>query len=214
VVTIIVSRSMWHNASETMKDLLAAAGARHRDNIVVTHQGSSLATLVSTPRALLFGSRGSLLGVFPVAGVGENDHARVRRLGQVLAGRLWTLDEDRRESLLEGEPAVVVKRWSVVPELLAWYCFRAWGRTILALGTVHERLRAAAVYAFSICLVCLVLFALPLTVVSAWLISPFIRSRLDAYVARLAQPTGLADRAATADRETPGRVRRDNEQAG
>src|ERR671918_2716532 len=53
VITISVSRSMWHNASETMKRLLAAAGAYHRDQIAVTHQGSSLATLISTPRALL-----------------------------------------------------------------------------------------------------------------------------------------------------------------
>src|SRR5918992_89863 len=63
VITISVSRSMWQNASETMKRLLAAAGACHRDNIVVTHQGSSLATLISTPRALLSGRQNSLLGV-------------------------------------------------------------------------------------------------------------------------------------------------------
>ena len=201
VVTISVSRSMWHNASETMKTLLAAAGARHRDNVVVTHQGSSLVTLISTPRALLFGSRGSLLGVFPIAGVGENDLARVRRLGDVLAARLPTASETRPRPLLEGEPAVVIKRWSVVPELVAWYCFRAWARIIRALGRIHKAVRTAAVYAFSVFLVCLILFGLPLTVLATWLLSPVVRSRLDSYVARLAQPTGLHDGPAVAVRE-------------
>ena len=137
VITISVSRSMWQNASETMKRLLAAAGAYHRDNIVVTHQGSSLATLISTPRALLYGNRESLLGVFPRAGVSELDVARVRGLGRVVARRLSAGSDACRGPLLRGEPALAIQRWSVVPELLAWYCFFGWAVAIRALGSVH-----------------------------------------------------------------------------
>jgi hypothetical protein len=52
-VTITVSRAMWQRASERIKGLLATVGAVHCDNVVVTHQGSPLLTLVSTPRALV-----------------------------------------------------------------------------------------------------------------------------------------------------------------
>ncbi|MGI9384299.1 MAG: flavodoxin family protein [Methyloligellaceae bacterium] len=190
VITISVSRNMWHNASLRMKQLLAEAGARHRDNIVVTHQGSALLTLVSTPRALLFGKSDRLLGVFPRAGVAEDDMARVRRLGSVAAGRRSAAGVPEGP-LLAGEPAVAIKRWFVVPELLAWYFFYAWAQIIRLLGRLHDGLRAIGVYAFAIFLICLILVALPCTLLGTWLVYPAVRRRLDAYIARLAAPTGL-----------------------
>src|SRR5450631_3137422 len=87
-VTITVSRAMWQRASERLKELLANAGAVHCDNVVVSHQGSPLLTLVSTPRALLYGRRDSLLGVFPKAGVADSERARIRRLAAVMGQRL------------------------------------------------------------------------------------------------------------------------------
>lgn len=203
VITVSVSRSMWHNASETMKRLLAAAGAHHRDNIVVTHQGSSLATLISTPRALLSGRRDSLMGVFPPAGVGEHDLARVRGLARVVAGRLAATSVLPAGPLLRGEPAVAIKRWSVVPELLAWYCFYGWAVALRALGRVHAGLRALGVYAFAVFLVCLILLGLPVTVLGAWLLSPIVGHRLNARVTRLAAPSGFARPPAAAEPDPP-----------
>ena len=133
VITISVSRAMWHRASEAMKRLLSASGAVHCDNIVVTHQGSSLLTLISTPRALLFGRRDRLLGVFPPAGVSDSDLDRVRQLGSVLAREL-SAGPGVSASRLRGEPAVAVERWLAVPELLAWYCFYVWALIIRLLG--------------------------------------------------------------------------------
>lgn len=190
VIAVSVSRNMWHNASERMKRLLAEAGARHRDTVAVTHQGSALLTLVSTPRALLFGKSDRLLGVFPRAGVAEDDMGRVRRLGAVAAARLADAGASGGP-LLAGEPAVAIKRWFVVPELLAWYFFYAWAQFIRFLGRVHGGLRAVGVYAFAIFLVCLILVALPCTLLGTWLAYPVVRRRLDAYIARLAAPTGL-----------------------
>lgn len=206
VITVSVSRSMWHNASESMKRLLAAAGAHHRDNIVATHQGSPLATFVSTPRALLSGRRDKLMGVFPPAGVGEHDLARVRGLARVVAGQLAAAGTLPPGSLLRGEPAVAIRRWSVVPELLAWYAFYGWAVALRALGRVHAGLRAVGVYAFAVFLVCLILVGLPLTVLGAWLLSPIARHRLNGRVARLAAPSGLARPPAPAepDPQRPG----------
>ena len=108
------------------------------------------------------------MGVFPPAGVGEHDVARVRDLARVVAGRLGT----GRGPMLRGEPAVAIERWSVISELLAWYCFRGSARAIRALGRLHAGLRAAGVYAFAVFLAALVLVGLPATVLVAWLISP------------------------------------------
>lgn len=190
VITISVSRNMWHSASERMKQMLATAGARHRDNIVVTHQGSALLTLVSTPRALLFGRSDRMLGVFPRAGVADDDVARVRHLGSLVARQLSTAGMPQGP-LLAGEPVVAIKRWFVVPELLAWYFFCAWALIIRLLGKHHRGLRAIGVYAFAIFLVCLILVALPCTLLGTWLLYPAVRRRLDAYIARLAAPSGL-----------------------
>jgi hypothetical protein len=189
VMTISVSRAMWQQGSEAMKRLLAAAGATHSDSVVVTHQGSPIATLISTPRALLSGKRDPLMGVFPEAGVAADDLARVRHLGKVTAERL-NEEGAPGASLLKGEPAVTVKRWLVVPELLAWYCFYGSARLIRALGRIGPGPRAAGVWGFALFLVALILIALPVGLLGTLLAYPFIRPWLSAYAARLAAPTG------------------------
>jgi hypothetical protein len=189
VITICVSRAMWQQASEWMKQLLAKAGALHCDNIVAVHQGSSVLTLISTPRALLFGKRDALLKVFPRAGVSEADQTRIRELGSTAARRL---DERRMvgASLLTGEPALAVKRWSIVPELLAWYCFHAWAVTIQQLGKWHPELRRLGVYAFAVFLVSAIFVGLPVVLLATLLLYPVIKQHLNVHSHRLAAPTG------------------------
>jgi hypothetical protein len=190
-VTITVSRAMWQRASERIKSLLATAGAVHCDNVVVTHQGSPLLTLVSTPRALLFGRKDSLLGVFPKAGVADSDRARVRELARVIAQRLQS-DRSFGGSLLSGESALSITRWLVVPELLASYCFYGAAVVIRALGKIHPALRASGVYAFAVFLLMLILIGLPLAIAGSALASLGMRERLDAYVNQLSKPTGIS----------------------
>lgn len=193
VITISVSRAMWQRASEAMKQLLMASGAVHCDNIVVTHQGPSLLTLISTPRALLSGRRDRLLGVFPPAGVSGSDLDRVQQLGSVVARELNAGSHIGR-SRLRGEPAVAVDRWLAVPEFLAWYCFYVWAALIRRLGRVHPALRALGDYAFATFLVGLILFGLPLIFLGTFVTYPTISHRLNAYISHLAEPTGIARR--------------------
>jgi hypothetical protein len=191
-VTVLVCRAMWQQASERMKALLAGAGAIHCDNAVVTHQGSALLTLISTPRALLFGKGDSLMGLFPKPGVADDDLARVERLAGALSARLGETDKPRHRSYLAGEPAIRVKRWLIVPELLGWYAFYGWALAIQRLGHLHARLRSLGVYGFALFLVVLILVALPVVLVGMLLGRPFLRERVEAYARRLAQPTGEA----------------------
>jgi hypothetical protein len=189
VLTISVSRAMWQRASVAMKRMLAAVGARHCDNVAVTHQGSPLTTLISTPRTLLFGKRDRLLGVFPNAGISGKDMSRIQALASVAARRLMA-GHRAGLSLLRGEPAVSVTRWLAVPEWLGWYCFYAAARVIRFLGTVHRGLRTAGVVGFAVFLVLLILIALPVAVLGTVLVTPFLSRQLNAYIARLAAPTG------------------------
>jgi hypothetical protein len=193
-VTITVCRAMWQRASERIKSLLATAGAVHCDNVVVTHQGSPLLTLVSTPRALLFGRKESLLGLFPKAGVAHSDRARVQLLATVIAQRLRS---DRSFGGSSGESALSITRWLVVPELLASYCFYSAAVVIRALGKIHPALRALGVYAFAVFLLALILIGLPLSITVSALAWLGMRKRLDAYVNEVSKPTGISHQTRT-----------------
>jgi hypothetical protein len=191
VLTVTVSRAMWQQGSETLKRLLAAAGARHIDNIVVTHRGSPVATLVSTPRALLSGRGNQMLGVFPEAGVAEEDRDRIRALARVAAARLKAPDPVRG-SLLSGQPAVTVRRWLIGPELLGWYAFHGWAHLIRAAGRLGDTPRAVGVWGFALFLVAMILVGLPLTLVGTPVLYLTARSWLAQRARRLAAPTGEA----------------------
>ena len=191
VMTVTVSRAMWQQGSETLKRLLASAGARHIDNIVVTHQGSPIATLVSTPRKLLSGRGGRLAGVFPEAGVAEKDRHRLRRLARVAAKRLASVDQVDG-SLLAGEPAVEVRRWLIGPELLGWYAFHGWAHLIRGAGRLGDTPRAVGVWGFALFLVAMILVGLPLTVVGTPILYVVARPWLARRARRLAAPTGEA----------------------
>jgi hypothetical protein len=190
VITISVSRAMWQQASEATKQLLGRAGAVHVDNLVVTHAGSSIATLISTPRALLFGKRDRLLGLFPAAGISECDFRRVSHLGAVVARKLGS-DRLHGESFLRGEAAVSISKWFIVPELLARHVFYAWAVIISGLGRASCRLRAAGVFGFAAFLVVLIVVGLPLTVLGTWIAYPVLRYWIDGYTRKLAAPTGM-----------------------
>ncbi len=191
VMTVTVSRAMWQQGSETLKRLLAAAGARHIDNVVITHRGSPVATLVSTPRTLLSGRGGRLAGVFPEAGVAEEDRNRLRYLAKVAAERLNALDTIDG-SLLAGEPAVAVRRWLIGPELLGWYAFHGWAHLIRAAGRLGDAPRAAGVWGFAVFLVAMILVGLPLTLIGTPILYVAARPWLARRAARLSAPTGEA----------------------
>ncbi|MCB1500405.1 MAG: hypothetical protein KDK07_11565 [Bauldia sp.] len=191
VLTVTVSRAMWQNGSETVKRLLAGAGARHIDNVVVTHAGSPVATLVSTPRTLLSGRNGRFLGIFPEAGVAGGDHARIRALAAVAAERLAATDQVSG-SLLAGEPAVAIRRWLIGPELLGWYAFHGWAHFIRALGRLGAVPRAVGVWGFALFLVAMILVGLPLTLIGTPILHVAGRGWLDRTARRLAAPTGEA----------------------
>jgi hypothetical protein len=190
VITLCVSRNMWHSCSETMKRLLADAGARHMDNVVVNHQGPPYATFISVPRLLLLGKRDRFLGVFPPAEVSQEDLERVDRLGGAVAEQLRTHDPWPNRPLLSGKGAVHVNPRYIVPELVGWYLYQ-WGTgAVLFAGRLGAWARRLAIYVFAVILVAAVLIAVPLMLVGVLAFSPFLSRSISRYAIRLAEPSG------------------------
>ncbi len=179
VMTVSVSRNMWQSASETMKQLLADAGAVHIDNVVVTHQGPAWATFITTPRALLFGKKEGFWGIFPPAGLADEELTRVTRFGKAILDRRDRLQQSEAVPLLAGLGAVTINCRYVIPDLIGWYWFR--------LGTGA---RLAGVYLFVVFLLFMIVVVMPLTMLGRLFFFPLINKRLTAYVHRLEQPSG------------------------
>jgi hypothetical protein len=190
VITVCVSRNMWHSCSETMKQMLAEAGAMHLDNVVVNHQGPPYATFVSVPRLLLLGKRDRFLGVFPPAEVAPQDLDRVRRLGEAVAEQLRTRDAWPDRPLLAGQGAVYVNPRYIVPELVGWYLYQ-WGTSVVLFAArLGAWARQLAIYLFAVILVAAVLIAVPLMLIGVLILSPFLSRRIARYALRLAEPSG------------------------
>jgi hypothetical protein len=190
VVTICVSRNMWHSASERMKRLLQDAGAIHLDNVVVTHQGPPMATLVSVPRLLLFGKRDRLFGVFPAAEISEAELTRVQRLGTALARQLFKSVPTLNHAMLWGQGAVTVNKRFILAELIGAPIYLALARLVLYCEKFGPGVRQAALYGCTLLLVISIVTVVPLTMLLTLLAYPFAARRLEDYAARLAEPSG------------------------
>jgi hypothetical protein len=189
VVTFSVSRNMWPSASETMKQLLRNAGAKHVDNVVITHQGPAWATFVSTPRALLLGKKDALGGVFPAAGVSDASLERAKRLSGLIAAQLAVSSRPEAAPFLRGQGTVDVDHRYLIAERLGWHVFRWWSRAILALGRMGPTFRSIGIYLFIVFLICVILIGIPLTMVVRVLLGPLIQRRMARYTRTLQQPS-------------------------
>ncbi|HEY7314080.1 MAG TPA: hypothetical protein VH643_32315 [Gemmataceae bacterium] len=189
VVTLCVSRAMWHSASETMKRMLREAGAFHVDNVVVTHPGAPFSTFVSVPRALLVGKKDRLWGIFPPAELDARELDRCERLGGTVAERLDDL-RPPYSSLLAGLGAVEVKRRYIVPERTAWYLYRGVARLVGREEERGERPRRMALYLFMVGVLSLICVGMPLCLVTVFVLYPVLGGRIARYARRLAEPSG------------------------
>jgi hypothetical protein len=154
----------------------------------MTHQGPPMSTFVSVPRALLYGKRDRLWGIFPPAELSGRELERMSRLGAAAAARLDELGPPYHP-LLTGLGAVHVRRRYIVPELMGWYLYRAAARVITGLGRRSSVLRGLAVRLFLVFMILVISVGIPLAMVVVLLLSPLLRTRIDRYARRLAAPS-------------------------
>lgn len=190
VITMIVCRSMWYTASETMKEMIAAVGGELVDNIVVTFKGPAMATFITTPRKVLSGRGDKFLGL-PEAETHSEDIQRLKQFGQVVASRLHELNAPTNRSLLRGQGAVKVNRHVALLERVGYFTYHnPWAKLARRTGKAGDPRRKPIIYLFMITLI----LTMPTGILLASLVQPIVSrifsKNINAYLHRLSQPSG------------------------
>ncbi len=189
VVTVIACRDMWLIAQEKMKALLAGLGARLIDNIVLTDQGKSLYTFVTTPRWMLTGQKDAFW-FFPKAGVAEEAIEAASRFGERLCLALANNEEQGQAPLLGKMGAVNVNGKLIATERIAHRSFLIWSKLIKKAGPPNSPPRNIVITIYAFFLLTLVLTIVPLNMLIRKLIYPFRKKAIDAAVRYYEQPSG------------------------
>jgi hypothetical protein len=192
VVTVIACRNMWLMAQEKMKQLLAAAGARLLDNVVLVDPGPSLATFITTPRWLLTGKKGSSKGLLPPAGLNDQQITAARRFGDALGDALHHDRERGTAPLLEGLGAVNVDVRLIPSEKVGQRSFMIWGKLLRALGKSGAPLRQPVLALYALFLATIIITVVPITMLLRSLLRPLTGKRLARQKAYFEQPSGSA----------------------
>lgn len=189
VVTVIACRNMWLVAQEAVKDLIAAAGGRLKDNVAFTDQGSTIASLVTTPRWMLTGKRDAFLGL-PPAGVAEEEIAGAERFGNALLAALRSGRERDAGPMLGGLGAARVDPTLIFSERAARRAFGVWSRIIRLGGRRGSPGRLPFLALFCVYLVAMVATIVPPSLLVQRLLRPLLARRLASQKAYFELPSG------------------------
>ena len=189
VVTVIACRNMWLTAQETVKRLVGEAGGLLRDNVVFCDPGSTLATLITTPRWLLTGRRNGFFGL-PPAGVAEAEIAGADRFGQALLNALRAGRERTAAPMLAGLGAARVDPRLIISERAGSRAFALWSRLIRLGGPPGAAARIPLLALFVAYLATMVFIALPVSLLAQRLLRPLLARRLESQKAYFELPSG------------------------
>lgn len=192
VVTVVACRNMWLMAQETVKRLLAEAGAVHTDHVAFVDRAHVLATLITTPRWLLTGRREAFWGL-PRAGVRDEDVAGAARFGKALAEALLEDREKSGQAMLSGLRAALVDPALLMSERAGHRAFRAWAGLLRACGKPGQWRRRPVLLLFVAYLMLMILTVVPLSLFLRTLLSPLLQTRMRAAKAAHELPSGSGD---------------------
>jgi hypothetical protein len=189
VVTVTAARNMWVLAQETVKNLLAAAGARHCDHVALTDPGHTLVTVVTTPRWMLTGRRDAWLGL-PPAGLTELQIAARARFGRALAAALADGTLDGRRAVLTGLAAATVDPALAMSEKIGRRSFGVWSKIVASAGGPGASARRPVLAVYVAFLVLMIITVVPVSLLIRSLLKPFMRERLAQRAAVYERPSG------------------------
>ncbi|ONI81483.1 hypothetical protein ALI144C_19360 [Actinosynnema sp. ALI-1.44] len=161
VIGLTACRNMWYSAAVAVRRQVNQVGGRYLGTVAAIDDAPPAATFVTTLRWLLTGRR-EPFSVFPRAGVGPEQLARVRAAGEAVAEA--TADAggalaDRVPGALRRSDAAVVDQTIAAADLLAGRFFGVWAR--LAKAARPGVPRRLVLVAFLCWLFGSVLFGLP-----------------------------------------------------
>lgn len=188
VVTVIACRDMWLIAQEKMKSLLSKTGARHTDNVVLTDQGKSIYTFVTTPRWMLTGKKDAFW-FFPKAGVAKNEIQDAARFGKRLCTALAKSDETEHKPMLKDLNAVNVQGKLIATERIAHRSFLIWSKLIKKAGAPGSSARKVVITIYACFLLILVLTVVPINIIIRKLLYPFRRKHIKKAINYYEQPS-------------------------
>jgi len=189
VVTVIACRNMWLLAQESVKGLILEAGGALRDNVVLTDQGSTLETFITTPRWLLTGRRDTFCGLSE-AGVSEGDIEGAERFGHALLAALRSDRERGSGPMLSGMGAARVDPKLIFSERAARRAFGVWSRLIRLGGPPGSFGRVPLLALFCVYLVAMILAVVPASLLLQRLARPLLARRLRSLQAYYELPSG------------------------
>lgn len=190
VITVIGCRNMWIMAQEKLKKLIFETGARLLDNVVLVDQGSSLATFVTTPRWMLTGKKDKLWGIFPPAGVSDDEINNSVRFGRALVDALKENKEKGTSPLLTGLRAVIVNPRLITSEKAAHRSFLIWGKLIRKMGKPGDKKRIPILAIYVTFLITFILTVVPITMVLKIILQPFMKKFNKTIVHKYELPSG------------------------
>ena len=191
VITLIGCRNMWVMAQNAVEKLLKEANAHLIDNIVLTDQGSTLASFITTPRWVLTGKKESFWG-FPAAGIADAEIKSASRFGNAIRDALNENKEKDNKPLLKGLGAVNVDISLVQSEKAGYRSFRIWGKLLRAIGKPANPLRKLILVFYIIFLVTLILTIVPITMILQKLMQPLFKKKFQSLKEQYELPSGSA----------------------
>jgi hypothetical protein len=189
VIGLTACRNMWYSAAVAVRRQVNQVGGRYLGTVVAIDDAPPAATFVTTLRWLLTGRR-EPFSVFPRAGVGPEQLARVRAAGEAVAEATADADgalADRVPGALSRSDAAVVDQTIAAADLVAGRFFGVWAR--LAKAARPGVPRGLVLVVFLGWLFGSVLFGLPMVA----LVRKLARRRFDRALRRVLAPVLAAD---------------------
>lgn len=160
VIALCACRNMWQRAFIKIRELVAQNGGVLIDHVVREDSGPAWATFWTTPRWVVKGDKKGATGLFPEAGVSEEDIASLRRPGSQVSTALSS--GPLTHSILNGSQSPIHKAF-LIPELGAQFFFHLWAR---AISKTSGGLRWFLLRVFFVCLCSSVPLILPVALVA------------------------------------------------
>ncbi len=189
VITVNACRDMWLTAQEKMKSLLENVGAHLIDNVVLTDQGKSIHSFITTPRWMLTGKKDAFW-LFPKAGVAENEIEEASRFGERICTALANDLEKKKEPLLKNLGAVNVVGKLIATERIAHRSFLIWCKLIKKAGPPKSRGRKVVITIYAFFLLALVLTIVPVNIIIRKLLYPFRKKQITKAINYYEAPSG------------------------
>jgi len=189
VITVIACRDMWLTAQEKVKSLLKNVNARLIDNVVLTDQGKSIHSFVTTPRWMLTGKKDAFW-FFPKAGVAKSEIENASRFGTRLCTALANDCEKKNDPLLGNLNAVNVVGKLIATERIAHRSFLIWSKLIKKAGQPGSTGRKIVITVYSFFLLTLVLTIVPINIIIRKLLYPFREKQITKAINYYEGPSG------------------------